>query len=195
MTTGLAGGRRENEPTGRGSGNTRVGTRATALERSLEGELHALSPPPGVESGARHKAQPQCPRPAVIPLLRGAGSEEWGVQGKGRETLRPTPIWRDAAGRVWTRQLAATGADGPAEPKTPKGHASCVHTGPACHPQQFRQAPQTPKEHTRRRLLPVWVTTGRGPWGPLVTRHACQPVPASPRLMCFWVKMPMSSAP
>lgn len=90
------------------------------------------------------------------------------MQGKGRETLRPTPIWRDAAGRVWTRQLAATGADGPAEPKTPEGHASCVHTGPACHPQQFRQAPQTPKEHTRR-LLPVWVTTGRGPWGPLVT--------------------------
>lgn len=128
MTTGLAGGRRENEPTGRGSGNTRVGTRATALERSLEGELHALSPPPGVESGARHKAQPQCPRPAVIPLLRGAGSEEWGVQGKGRETLRPTPIWRDAAGRVWTRQLAATGADGPAEPKTPRGsRVVCAH--------------------------------------------------------------------
>lgn len=50
-------------------------------------------------------------------------------------------------------------------------------------------------KHRRRRMsrspaaAPVWVTRDEVPRG-LWSRHACHPIPASPRLMCFWVKTP-----
>lgn len=152
MTAGLAGGQQGQEPTGRVPVTLGSEPKPRPCRRAWRGQPHTLS------------LLPRSPAASVTELCLGAapcghspvmGGK--GVQGKGRETLRPTPPWRDAAGRSRKSRW-------PCRAEEPRGSGAACAPRPGRHSQPFREAPQARTEPTRSRR-PRTGTTGRGPRG------------------------------
>lgn len=147
MTAGLAGGQQGQEPTGRVPVTLGSEPKPRPCRRAWRGQPHTLSLPP------------RSPAAPVTELCLGAapcghspvmGGK--GVQGKGRETLRPTPPWRDAAGRSRKSRW-------PCRAEEPRGSGAACAPRPGRHSQPFREAPQARTEPTRSR----WGQRGEGP--------------------------------
>lgn len=96
------------------------------------------------------------------------------MQGKGRETLRPTPPWRDAAGRSRKSRW-------PCRAEEPRG------SGAACAPRPGQSLTAVPRSATGADGAN---TQPPAPDGDDGARAPGPPIPASPRLTGFRVKTP-----